>query len=214
VARTQGRLADACDALARAVALARLTDNHWREYECMVWLATVELEHGRYADVLRHADEISTAAARMGEPNVPFAQALAALARLRQGDTAAAPLLAESLDALRERDDKAHLAYALNEAAALALEADRKDLATAHAEEALAAARAVRRQTEVEVAIARLACAANDPRGAAEWLAQLPTPSAAPSPNDSERSARATAALDVAAKRAAVVPTPASTLAR
>ena len=203
IARAQGRLADACDALARAVALARLTDNHWREYECMVWLATVELEHGRFADVLRHADEITTAAARMGEPQVPFAQALAALARLREGDAAAGPLLAQSLDALRERDDKAHLAYALNEAAALALEAGRKNLASAHAEEALAAARAVRRRTEVEVAIARLARAATDPRRAAEWLAQLPSQA----PGDDGRSARASAAL-------AVVPTPASTPAR
>ncbi len=214
VARAQGRLADACDALARAVALARLTDNHWREYECMVWLATVELEHGRYADVLRHADEITTAATRMGEAQVPFAQALTALARLRQGESAAEPMLAASLDALRERDDKAHLAYVLNEAAALALQAGRRDVATAHAEEALAAARSVRRRTEVEVAIARLACAASDRRRAADWLAELPSPAPAHSPNDSERSARAVAALDAAERAAVVVPTPASTLAR
>ncbi len=206
VARAQGRLTDACEALARAVALARLTENHWREYECMVWLATVELEHGRFADVLLHADEITTAAARMGEAQVPFAQALTALARLRQGDSAAGPMLAASLDALRERDDKAHLAYALNEAAALALQAGHCDAATAHAEEALAAARAVRRQTEVAVAIARLAGAAGEPRRAAEWLAQLPAPPHA----DEERSARASAALDAAAR---VVSTLATTAA-
>ncbi len=202
VARAQGRLDAACDALARAVALARLTENHWREYECMVWLATVELENGRFADVLRHAGEIADAATRMGEPKAPFAQALGALARLRQGDADAEPLLAESLDALRELDDKAHLAYALNEAAALALDAGRTDLAAAHAEEALAAARAVRRQTEVEVATARLVCATSDPRRAAERLAQLPT--------EHERSARAAAALDAAARAVSTLATTAA----
>ena len=173
VARAQGRLDAACDALARAVALARLTSNHWREVECLVWLATAELEHGRFADVQRHVGEIGDAAKRMGAP-APFADALGALVRLRQGNLQAEPALAMSLQQLREFDDKAHLAYALNEAAALALAAGRRDAAAACATEALAAARAVRRPTEVAVALAALARAASDPASASGWLAQAP----------------------------------------
>jgi predicted ATPase len=190
IARLAGDLVTACTALARAVALARLTENHWREYECMVWLATAELEHGRHADVLQHVREIVDAAARMGGQQAPFAHVLGALARVRQGEPAAEAELIASLAALRELDDKAHLAYALNEAAALALEGGRADAAAAFAGEALAAAQAVRRPTEVAVATARLAQAAGDPRRAAEWLMQMPPV---------ERSARAVAALEAAA---------------
>jgi len=191
VARADGDLDAACTALARAVALARRADNHWREYECMVWLATAELENGRYADVLEHVDEIVKAAARMGEPQAPFAQVLGALARLRQGDGSAEAVLEASLATLRELDDKAHLAYALNEKAALALAADRSDAAAACAGEALADALAVRRATEVAVATARLAASTRDAGRAAELLATLPA---------GGHSARAAAALDAAAR--------------
>lgn len=191
VARADGDLDAACAALSRAVALARLAANHWREYECMVWLATAELESGRYADVLQHVDEIVEAAARMGEPQAPFAQALGALARLRQGDGSAEAMLEASLAALRERDDKAHLAYALNEKAALALADHRPDVAAACASEALADAQAVRRATEIAVATARLAASTRDASRAAELLATLPS---------SGHSARAAAALDAAAR--------------
>jgi DNA-binding SARP family transcriptional activator len=197
--RAQGRLDAACDALARAVALARLTANHWREFECLVWLATVEFEHGRYAEVQRHVGEIVEAAARMGDAQAPFAQALGALSRLRQGqDGERAELaLTESLQHLRELDDKAHLAYALNEAAALALAVGRREAAAACAAEALTAARAVRRPTEVAVAIAALARTVADPAEAAAWLRQAP---------QGIGSARAEAAL--AAARALSTPAP------
>ena len=203
VARAEGDLDTAGAALARAVALARLAENHWREYECMVWLATVDLERGRHADVLLHVDEIVQAAGRMGEPQAPFAQALGALARLCQGDGGAEAVLVASLAALRELDDKAHLAYVLNEAAALALAADRRDAAAAFAGEALAAALAVRRATEIAVATARLAAATPDARRAAALLAQLPS---APGGRD----VRAVAALQAATRTASTL---ASTLA-
>ena len=201
VARAEGKLDAACEALSRAVALARLANNHWREYECMVWLATAELEHGRFADVLPHVDEIVDASARMGEPQAPFAQALGALARLGEGDATGEAVLAASLEALRELDDKAHLAYALNEAAALALAADRPDAAAAFAGEALTDALAVRRATEAAVATARLAAATHDPTRAAELLATPPA---------GGHSARAAAALEGAAQ---TVSTLASTVA-
>jgi hypothetical protein len=203
VARAEGDLDAAAAALEQAVTLAGLADNHWREYECMVWLATVELERGRYAEVLRNVDQIQRAAARMGEAQTPFAQALAALARLRQGDKTADAVLAGSLDALRGLDDKARLAYVLNEAAALALDAGRPDVAARCAGEALADALAVRRATEIAVATARLAAATSDASRAAELLAAVPVAAGFPS-------ARAAAALQAGAK---TVPTLVSTVA-
>ena len=159
IARADGDLPAARAALGRAVALGRAAANHWREYECMLALTTVEYELGCLDDVLRHVDEVADAARRMGESQVPFADALAALARLRRGDSDAGAAVEAALAALRERDDKAHLAYALNEAATLALVAGDTAAAARHAAEALAAATAVRRPTQVARAQATLTAA-------------------------------------------------------
>jgi predicted ATPase/DNA-binding SARP family transcriptional activator len=160
VARADGDLPAARAALERAVALARAADNHWREYECMLALATVEFELGRVDDVLRHVDEVADAAQRMGESHVPFADALSALARLRRGDAGAGAAIETAIAALRERDDKAHLAYALNEAAVVALAAGDAATAARCAREALAAATTVRRPTQTARAQATIAAAA------------------------------------------------------
>ena len=192
IARSEGDLERASAHIARAVTLARLAGNHWREVECAVWLATVEYERGRYDAVLQQVDAIVAAAARMGEPRAPFAEALHALARWYQGDPGAEALFEASLQALRELDDKAHLAYALNEAAAIALATGRREVATTCASEALTAAQAVRRPSEIAVAVARLACAAPDAERATAWLAQRPAGAA---PN-----ARAAVALAAAAR--------------
>jgi DNA-binding SARP family transcriptional activator len=160
VARAEGNLVAARASLEHAVALARAAANHWREYECMLALATVEFELGCWPDVLRHVDEVADAARRMGESQVPFADALAALARQRLGEPDAAAAVEASLAALRERDAKAHLAYALNEAAALALAAGNATVAMLRATEALEAAMAVRRPTQIAHARATIAAAA------------------------------------------------------
>lgn len=163
VARLESDLPAAHASLLRAVSLARAAANHWREYECMLALATVEYEMAMVDDLLRHVDDVRAAARRMGEPQVPFADALAALARLRQGDDTAATAVDASLAALHERDDKAHLAYVLNEVAAWALLAGDAAAAVRHAEAALAAATPVRRPAEIERARATLAAAARTP---------------------------------------------------
>jgi predicted ATPase len=197
LARAAGDLDAARAALERATNLAAAAENRWREYECMVWSATIDWERQRYPDVLAQAARIVEVVRRMGETQAPFAEALAALARLRRGDAGAATALAAALQALRDIDDKAHLAYALNEAAALALDDGRDDEAAACAAEALAAAQAVRRPTEVAVASARLAAARRD----AALLPQAPTGPTA--------SARAAAALKDAAQRlTTLLPTP------
>lgn len=163
-ARADGDLTAARDALARAVALARTGADPWRESECRLALTTAEYELGRADEVLRHAGEVAAAARRMGEAAVPFADALAALARLRRGESAAAAAVEASLAALRERDDKAHLAYALNETAALALAAGDAPAALRDAGEALAAATAVRRPSQIDRAQATIAAAAHPGR--------------------------------------------------
>ena len=159
-ARADGDLAAARTSLERAVALARAASNHWREYECVLALATVEFELARYDDVLRHVEQVADAARRMGEPQVPFADALAALARQRLGEPDAAAAVVASLAALRERDAKAHLSYALNEAALHALQAGVAADATRLASEALAAALAVRRPSQIARARATIAASA------------------------------------------------------
>jgi DNA-binding SARP family transcriptional activator/predicted ATPase len=189
LARAAGDLDAARAALERATAMAGAAENHWREYECMVWSATIDWERQRYADVLVQAGNIVQVVRRMGETQAPFAEALAALARLRRGDASAASTLAAALQALREIDDKAHLAYALNEAAALALDDGRAEDAAGCAAEALSAAQAVRRPTEEAVASARLAAARRD----AALLPQLQACTSV--------SARASGALEAAAQR-------------
>jgi DNA-binding SARP family transcriptional activator len=195
LARAAGELDTARAAVGRAIELATLADNHWREYECMVWAATIDYERGRFAEVLGEVEQIVRVARHMGEPQAPFAQALGALARLRSGDAGAQCDVAASLDALRERDDKAHLSYALNEAAALALDAGRLEEAASRAAEALAAAQMVRRPSEIATANAYLAAARGDTASLAQLKALSPP------------SARAAAALEAAARR---VPTVAS----
>ncbi|MFO1288164.1 MAG: hypothetical protein U1F25_17500 [Rubrivivax sp.] len=195
VARDEGRLDDAAAALARAVQLAHAAGNHWREYECRVWLATVDYERRRPDDVRGHVQAIGEAAARMGEPQSPFALALAALARWREGDARAENNLAPQLEALRSLDDKAQLAYALNEAAALALAARRPEDARRWAAEALAAAQAVRRPSEEAVARAWLAAAAAEPPGRSSKRSSNRSSNHSPSePPGAPPSARAAAA--------------------
>ncbi len=163
-ARADGDLPAARDALARAVALTRAGADPWRESECRLALATAEYELGHADEVLRQAGDVVAAARRMGEAAVPFADALAALARLRRGEPAAAVAVEASLAALRERDDKAHLAYALNETAALALAAGDTQAALRDAGEALAAATAVRRPSQIDRAQATIVAAAHPGR--------------------------------------------------
>lgn len=158
VARAAGDLTAARRDLERAVRLAEVREDHWREFECRVWLATVELEREAFDAVQAHCAAVSVVARRMGDPQAPFAEGLCALAHWRRRATAHARDAVEAaLQALRRADDKAHLAYVLNGAAALARERGDHAAARRWAEEALAAALAVRRATEITVARATLA---------------------------------------------------------
>lgn len=199
LARWDGDL-DAAQHLVRtAVDLARYREDHWREFECLVWLAKIELERGHLDTVDALCREVSVVAARMRNVTVPLIAALGALtAALRRPAGASASDLAAlqtSVAELRSVDDKAHLAYVLNHAAALALETGRLDDAYAAASAALVAAGAFGRVTEVAVAEALLAGVACGRGRHAEAAAHL-LPWVAMAPGAQPPSARARAFIE------------------
>ena len=154
---------DAAQRLVRAaVAIARARQDRWREFECLNWLATIQLERGRWDEVTALGTEIMAVAARAGGGlTAPFGEALLALAAMAAEAPTPSPAACRAVDAsiahLRSVDDKAHLAYALNQLAALELNSGRREAAAAAATDALAAAQAVRRVTEIATARALLA---------------------------------------------------------
>lgn len=212
LARVDGGAEPAHAQVARACALAQARGDHWREYECRVWLATLSFELGRDEAVIALAAEIGDVARRMGESGAPFADALGALSAIRRAHAAEDPLsdsaLATALGALHASDDKAHLAYALNAAAQLAMARGQWDVAAACAHDALAAARVVRRLTEAAIATACLtqsAAANGDGDAHAQWLAELRWLIAGQRPG-----ARAVAALERALSSPLSAPLPLS----
>ena len=58
----------------------------WREYKCLTWLAMLEQELGRYAEMQARCAELRTVAARLGEDETPFVATLQALALLAAGN--------------------------------------------------------------------------------------------------------------------------------
>jgi predicted ATPase len=155
--RWDGEAETAKASIARALALARKDEDRWREYKCLTWLAILEQELGRYDDMHARCVELRTVAARLGEDETPFVETLQALALLAAEEASATDVLADALRRLRTVDDKSYLAYALNNAAHLHLQAGRFDQVRACAAEALAAASAMRRKNEVTIAHAMLA---------------------------------------------------------
>jgi hypothetical protein len=174
IARWNGEIEAADRRLASALGFALAKEDHWREYQCLMWLATIAYESGRLEDVGRHCSALDRVAGLMGDPRAPAADALRALAAIGSGDGCGEAALARALAGLREIDDKAALAYALNQFALIRLDRSDFEPAARLAAEALAAARALRRSTEIAVASAELARAAavrGDRRAASAHLA-------------------------------------------
>jgi hypothetical protein len=175
-ARWDGDLDAAHTMTSRAVELARLRKDRWREFECLVWLAKINLERDRPDDVGVDCQGITDVIRRIGDQRAPIGEALDALAHYRQADASAQRKLDDALTRLRAFDDKANLAYVLNEYAAAQLQRGDCDRARILAQESLAAAAAVRRTTELAVSNALLLAAglaADDNVSSAKHLAQL-----------------------------------------
>jgi DNA-binding SARP family transcriptional activator len=156
LARADSELDIGCVKLDEAVAQARAIGDHWREYQCLVWLATMTFERGAYSDVTRLAGEIVAAAQKMGDSGAPFAEVISQISALRLPAVAPGMFAFEGLDALRRADDKRHLCYALNEVARVCLDRRCSADASALGHQALQAANALDSPTERIVATALL----------------------------------------------------------
>jgi hypothetical protein len=176
LARADGNLDVACARMVDAVAQARSTGDHWREYQCLVWLATVNLEGGAFAEVRRLASEIATTAGQLGDSTAPYADVLGEIASLGLAADDPRGHAFRGLDALRQIDDKRHLCRALNEVARAFLDWDCLTEACVYATEALAAANVLLSPTEMVVATALLtesALLSRDVEGARRHLGSL-----------------------------------------
>ena len=131
----------------------RREQDHWAECESLQRLALIELDRGNPHAARERAHTIAAVAAKMGEGSEgPFAAMLDALAATVLGEPSAEGRVAQALDALRAFDAKALLACALTMAAATDLGYGHLQQAAIRAEEALRAAEAVGRRSEIVMA--------------------------------------------------------------
>jgi hypothetical protein len=154
IARWDGDLGKAQESMHRALVMARLHDDRWREIECLIWIAKIAIK----GDVAAYCDQIDAIAARIGDGPAPVADALRALALMRDQDAYDGSQLQQRLTVLRAFDDKAQLAYILNQVAAHCLGDDRLEDARVAAAEGLSTAQEVKRSTEIIVARSLIAC--------------------------------------------------------
>lgn len=155
--RWDGCEEEALSSLCRALALARRDQDRWREYKCLTWLAMLEQEMSRYADMQAHCEELQAVAARLQEDETPFVETLQALSTLASAERSGNAVLAKALARLRAVDDKSYLAYALNRAAGLYRQAGYTEEARLCAAEALTIASIMHRRNEIAIAQAILA---------------------------------------------------------
>jgi DNA-binding SARP family transcriptional activator len=204
--RWDGDLKTALERIVAALDLARTRQDRWREFQCLTWRATIELEMRRFDDVVRSSEELERVARPMGDTEVPLARVFRALAMLAKGDERqrTAAEFEAAVQELRSIDDKAHLAYALNRRALALLDAGEGSAgAAACGTEALAVATAVGRTSEMAIAsatLARLAMARGDADAARRHL----QPFASGPLEGAVLSAQAADELERAAKRAGV----------
>ena len=159
--RWKGDLDRAHELMSRAVELARLREERWREVECLIWLAMIDLDRQNSSSVEQYCDEIDEIAGRLDHALPPVSAVFRLLAQFDRGrNDLTLSALDQALTSLREFDDKAHLAYALNFAAHDALARGQYSQARIAATEALMAARAMSREARKSSSPAR------------SWLAQ------------------------------------------
>jgi DNA-binding SARP family transcriptional activator len=184
LAHYRGETERASTSLERALVLAGRRSIQWEVCDCNIRLAIIDLERGGYPEVRARCETLIPLAARMGGDadgtgsESAVAAALDALARAGLGEPAAGPALEAALAGLRTADAKGILAFALNVAAELDLAAGEIARAATRAGQALAAAEAVGRTSQITLARAVLAEAAHaggdDPAARAHLAATTP----------------------------------------
>jgi hypothetical protein len=176
-ARWKGDLDRAHELMSRGFELARLREERWREVECLILLAMIDLERQKSLSVEQYCNEIDEIAARLDHALPPVSAVFRVLAQFGLGrNVDLSPALDQALTSLRDFDDKAHLAYALNFAAHDALARGHYSQARIAAAEALTAARSISRTTEIVIAgsiLARADCADGDRLAATARLQAL-----------------------------------------
>jgi DNA-binding SARP family transcriptional activator/tetratricopeptide (TPR) repeat protein len=185
LAHHQGDLDVAAAHLRHAVELTRAEEAHWPVCDCLVRLACLELERGRFAAVRAYGDELAPVAAKLGDASEgPFGEALAALAELSVAPNENATARFDAaLRALAECDAKGARAYSLVAAAELDLTRGELDRARRRATEALDASRATGRRSETAMAqilLARLDLAHERDAEATTWLDTVAVEAARP----------------------------------
>ncbi|MDB4892503.1 MAG: hypothetical protein JWL61_4358 [Gemmatimonadetes bacterium] len=197
----EGNLDEAVAEFVLVVREARAQDQHWPLSDCLVRLACIELERGRFAEARKYCADLAPVAARLGEASEkPFGEAIDALAALStssDGDTANVAASAQldcALRALDELDAKGSKSYVLNAVAAWHLAHGRNVEAGKAATTALDASETVGRRSEAIVARALLARAALR-EGRLEEAAQLSDLNAAEAREGDLPSARARVAM-------------------
>jgi predicted ATPase/DNA-binding SARP family transcriptional activator len=206
--RYTGEAEEAARLLSQAALLARRIESHWEETECLRALTVLAIEQGDFAAARAHCPPMLELATKMGEGSErPIAEALDSLARVLAGDDAAEAALEPALGRVRDADAKVMLSTLLNFAAENDLLQGRPGRARQRASQALIAALAVERTSQVIIAraiLARLALRAGDRAGAGQLLhpaaAELGVPFAVSS-HARRLAEQALAELDAAAAR-------------
>ncbi len=173
----EGVLDEAALLFEQARLLARAEGNRLDEFHSLEHLVMVQLQRQDYARALQLSEELISLGTRLREGSeAPFARALAALSGRALGRAGACEDLERALGELRAADAKHRLAYLLTRAADGDLRAGEPRLARRRAAEALAIARALKRPSEIAMALAVLVHAAStlkDSKGRARHLAEL-----------------------------------------
>jgi hypothetical protein len=146
----EGAYDDAERLLAEGWTTAARQLNHWLASESLSRLVMLLLEREKLGAAGERCAELEPLAAKLGDGSeLPFARTLAALVKVESGDRDGRADVERALALLRTIDTKGHLAYAQNFMANRDLRAGDLVAAKARAEEALRAAEAVGRRTEV-----------------------------------------------------------------
>lgn len=105
----EGDLERAADWVEKALELAKVNEDRWRQCKCLTWAAMISLERNNLEAAIGHAKRLGDLAAKIGEGAMaPLAHTFVAMAQ-RDDDE-----LVDALEALEIADDKTHLAYVLN----------------------------------------------------------------------------------------------------
>ncbi len=174
---------------------ARSIEDRWIEYECLRQILMIEIESDPIP-ARDHGAELTAVAEKLSEGSEgAAARALGALMRMRRNPTHSERELEDALEELRAVDAKGLLAYTLTHAAERDLARGLLERAELRATEALGAAKAVKRRSQVALASAVLAEVALE-RGDRQQAERLHEEIAGEARLDEAVSARARAAVE------------------